>query len=125
MKLINKTQIPDSEILELIKFAKPASVADNFTAVVKEGKNFAGFTFRYFQRFSVTMEKTTYPTIRNPLPRKGGYLTNISILNETEYLLFLLSHELQHMASRKHTEGSCDRYGLETLDRWRKAHGSA
>jgi len=119
LKIINKTSYSNDFILKLIQFAKPQQVGNNFKISVKYGKKFTGFCFRHFNRINISILKgANYPQVRNH--DRKGYVNDIMINSEIEYLIFLLSHEFMHLARMNKSERECDAYGIRNMERWRR-----
>lgn len=140
MKINNYTNFEDELIREVIRFSKPAGVA-NFDISFK---NCAG-TFRgraYSQ--GCAYHETAAPLVivsigkEDKFPHRvkghGGYLP-VDIYTRLEALVLVTAHELRHLWQYKHPRGwrvwaargqyserDADAYAIRILRAWRKEH---
>lgn len=142
MRFKNTTNVPDSLLREVIRFACPSSVT-NFSIWFKRaggGKRifFAGRAYCGQNKVSIRIPK--WERLAKPytgcMREKQGYRPWVSITFE-EALVAIVAHELRHLAQHKnprlyrqtpyargqYSELDCDTYANEMILKWRAAHG--
>ena len=141
MRINNYTDIPTEKIRELIRFARPARIA-NFDVMVKNrgGRGCRGSSYSKGSSYHATSSPFIVISIQKNeggYPRQSstsgqGYLPFVTF-NRLENFLFVLSHEMRHLwqskvpkgwrvwgARGKFSERDADAYGIRIVRQWRK-----
>lgn len=106
MRIKNYTNIPTALIRKIVRLVKPSGVS-NFDVMVKNSKyRFCGRAYprgsgyhdsaNPFVVARITSHADIFP-LRTLKPR-GGYLGGFLLLSKEEALVYILAHELRHLA---------------------------